>query len=68
MISGLDLTDEEIFCDKMDDVVTSVKRNGVAIKGEVILLLIFHHLNSIIFKICFITYSSVIFPFLFELF
>ena len=36
MISGLDLTDEEIFCDKMDDVVTSVKRNGVAIKGEVI--------------------------------
>lgn len=34
-MSGLDLTDEEIFCDKMDDVVTSVKRNGVAIKGNI---------------------------------
>lgn len=34
-LSGLDLTDEEIFCDKMDDVVTSVKRNGVAIKGNI---------------------------------
>lgn len=39
MISGLDLSDEEVFCDKMEDVVTSVKRNGVAIKGKVILFI-----------------------------
>ena len=35
LISGLDLIDEEKFCDTLDDVVTSVKRNGVAIKGRI---------------------------------
>ena len=34
-ISGKDLEDEDTFCDKLEDVVTSVKRNGVAIKGKV---------------------------------
>lgn len=34
-LSGLDLSDEEVFCDKLEDVVTSVKRNGVAIKGNI---------------------------------
>ena len=38
VLSGLDLSDEEVFCDKLEDVVTSVKRNGVAIKGKVYLL------------------------------
>lgn len=34
-LSGKDLEDEDTFCDKLEDVVTSVKRNGVAIKGNI---------------------------------
>ena len=40
-ISGKDLEDEDTFCDKLEDVVTSVKRNGVAIKGKVHLKWVF---------------------------
>lgn len=40
-ISGKDLEDEDTFCDKLEDVVTSIKRNGVAIKGKVHLKLLF---------------------------
>lgn len=31
--SGLNLSDEDTFSDTLEDVVTSVKRNGAAIKG-----------------------------------
>lgn len=34
-LSVLNLSDEDTFCDTLDDVVTSVKRNGVAIKGNI---------------------------------
>lgn len=33
--SGLNLSDEDTFSDTLEDVVTSVKRNGVAMKGTV---------------------------------
>ena len=42
--SVLNLSDEDTFCDTLDDVVTSVKRNGVAIKGRVLFYLNFHYL------------------------
>ncbi|KAL9971463.1 hypothetical protein ACROYT_G017628 [Oculina patagonica] len=34
-LSGLNLGDEDTFCDTLEDVVTSVKRNGVAMKGNI---------------------------------
>ena len=36
--SGLNLSDEDTFSDTLEDVVTSVKRNGAAIKGIQLLL------------------------------
>lgn len=33
-VSGLTISDEDAFCDTLEDVVTSVKRNGVAMKGN----------------------------------
>lgn len=34
-LSGLNLSDEDTFSDTLEDVVTSVKRNGVAMKGNI---------------------------------
>ncbi|PFX23565.1 isocitrate dehydrogenase [NAD] subunit gamma, mitochondrial-like isoform X1 [Stylophora pistillata] len=34
-LSGLNLSDEDTFSDTLEDVVTSVKRNGAAIKGNI---------------------------------
>lgn len=34
-LSGVNLSDEDAFSDTLEDVVTSVKRNGVAMKGTV---------------------------------
>ena len=34
-LSGVNLSDEDTFSDTLEDVVTSVKRNGVAMKGTV---------------------------------
>ena len=34
-VSGVNLSDEDTFSDTLEDVVTSVKRNGVAMKGTV---------------------------------
>lgn len=32
--SGLNFKDEDTFTDTLEDVVTSIKRNGIALKGE----------------------------------
>ena len=51
-ISGKDLEDEDTFCDKLEDVVTSVKRNGVAIKGRLHLKFIIYSTVHALPKIC----------------
>ena len=45
-VSGENLSDEDTFSDTLEDVVTSVKRNGVAMKGTVDKI---YYINDVLF-------------------